>query len=275
MISPVLSVIIPAYNEAATIARVLNSVAAAPFDKQIIVVDDGSNDGTATALESWRRANNADVTVARHPVNRGKGRAIRTGLALARGEVVLVQDADLEYDPSDYPALLGPILDGTAEVVYGSRYLRRDTPRPCTPNRLCVRLLNLIIRACFGGRTTDSATGYKVFRTALLRRMDLRCERFEFCPEVTAKLCRLGLTIHEVPVRYTPRTRLEGKKIGWRDGVEAIATLIRWRIARFRPLDRVQTEETAGYASGRPSDDSRRPASTTCELASIIPDQIL
>lgn len=240
MSCPELTVIVPVFNEAATVAAVLDAVTAAAYEKQIVVVDDGSTDGTAGAIAAWvERTGGAgpgfEVQFARHPVNRGKGAAIRTGLALARGGVTLVQDADLEYDPADYPAVVGPILAGAADAVYGSRYLRPDGPLPWTVNRACVVLLNALVLGLYGRRLTDEATCYKAFRTDALRRMGLRCERFEFCPEVTAKACRMGLNLVEVPARYAPRTAAEGKKIRWRDGVEAVATLLRWRVAPFRP----------------------------------------
>jgi glycosyltransferase involved in cell wall biosynthesis len=235
MPAPTLSVIIPAYNEAATIAEVLDAVMSAPFAKQVIVVDDGSRDGTLEALRAWLVSGRGDVEVVCHPRNLGKGASIRTGLARCRGEVTLVQDADLEYDPGDYPKLVDPILRRDADAVYGSRYLEPSGPVLRSPHLLCVRFLNLMVRLLYGFRTTDEATCYKAFRTDLLRRMDLRCMRFEFCPEVTAKACLMGLEIREVPVRYRPRSYAQGKKIGWWDGIEAIATLLRWRFVRFRP----------------------------------------
>jgi dolichol-phosphate mannosyltransferase len=230
---PSLTVIIPAYNEAATIERLLDAVASTPYRKQVVVVDDGSTDATATLADCWNDRHRGDVEVVRHRVNRGKGAAIRTGLARARGEVVLVQDADLEYSPEDYPALIDPILSGEAEVVYGSRYLRPSGALPWTVNRICVVLLNFVVRIFYGRKLSDEATCYKAFRTELLRSMRLRCERFEFCPEVTAKACRMGVAILEVPVAYSPRSHVEGKKIRWWDGVEAFATLIRWRLSRL------------------------------------------
>lgn len=232
-----LTVIVPAYNEAATIEAILDAVAAAPCRKQVVVVDDGSTDQTAAAVERWIEGRGGEIELIRHRENRGKGAAIRTGLGRARGEVVLVQDADLEYDPGDFPSLIDPILSGRADVVFGSRYLRPARPLPWTANRLCVLLLNGIVRLLYRRKITDEATCYKALRTELLRRMDLKCERFEFCPEVTAKACLLGLSIMEVPVSYSPRTRRDGKKIRWWDGVEAIATLVRWRLSRFNPLD--------------------------------------
>jgi dolichol-phosphate mannosyltransferase len=235
MSDPILTVIIPAYNEVATIARLLDAVVAAPYAKQIVLVDDGSTDGTVDAVEGWGLRSEWPIEVVRHPVNRGKGAAIRSGLARARCDVTIVQDADLEYDPAEYSRLIEPILHGEADVVYGSRYLRPMGPLPWGPNRICVLLLNLMVRILYGRVLTDEATCYKAFRTELVRPMDLRCERFEFCPEVTAKLCRMGVRIHEVPITYTPRSQIEGKKIRWRDGVEAVVTLLRWRLAPFRP----------------------------------------
>ncbi len=227
---PLLTVIVPVYNEAPTIGRVLRAVLEGPYpDKEIIVVDDGSDDGTAAVLEEW--AGHGNILLLRHPHNRGKGAAVRTALARACGTFTLIQDADLEYDPRDYPRLLAPLLEGRADAVYGSRYLHPSPGRRPGGRlfRLGVGLLNLAAWLLYGARLTDEATGYKVFPTDALRAMDLHCEHFEFCPEVTAKACRLGLTIAEVPIGYAPRTAAEGKKIRWRDGWEALRTLWRWR----------------------------------------------
>lgn len=237
MDSPDLTVIIPVYNEAPTIAAVLEAVSSVPFAAQVVVVDDGSTDGSAQVIEAWVRCGGigAGRKFLRHPRNLGKGAAICTGLEHALGQVTLVQDADLEYDVADYPKIIGPILGGEADVVYGSRYLRPQNALPWTTNRACVHLLNGLVRLLYGLKVTDEATCYKAFRTSILRRMGLRCRRFEFCPEVTAKLGRMGLDIMEVPISYRPRSHGEGKKIRWTDGVEAISTLIYWRFARFRP----------------------------------------
>lgn len=227
-----ISVVVPVYNEKRTIDQLLRRLLAGPYpDKEIIVVDDGSSDGTAEILKKWRQV--PGVVVLRHEVNRGKGSAIRTGLALARGEVTIIQDADLEYDPNDMPLLVDKILDGEADVVYGSRYLAPAAPLPWTKFRLAVAFLNFLVRLLYGQRITDEATCYKAFRTSLLLAMDLKSERFEFCPEVTAKVCRLGHKIIEVPISYNPRTVEEGKKINWRDGWLAIWTLFKWRFARL------------------------------------------
>ena len=228
-----LTVIIPVFNEAQTIDQLLRSVLAAPYNKQLIVVDDGSTDGTTEILERWE--GHPQVELLAHSKNRGKGAAIRTGLEQARGRFTIVQDADLEYDPCDYPRLIEPLVSGQAQVVYGSRYLRSDRrgSRQWSLFRCGVAALNACVRVLYGARLSDEATCYKAFPTEVLRAMDLECERFEFCPEVTAKACRLGLKIVEVPVTYHARTVQQGKKIRWRDGWEALKTLWRWR--KWRP----------------------------------------
>jgi glycosyltransferase involved in cell wall biosynthesis len=228
-----LTVIIPVYNEAATIDELLHKVLAAPYQKQIVVVDDGSTDQTPLILEGWK--GHPQVELLRHPHNRGKGVAIRTALDDACGRFVIIQDADLEYDPQDYRCLIEPLLRGQAQVVYGSRYLQphKATRRSMRLFRFGVSVLNLCVRLLYGVRLTDEATCYKAFPTSLLRCLDLQCERFEFCPEVTAKVCRMGLKILEVPIHYNPRTVKAGKKIRWKDGLEAVATLWKWR--RWKP----------------------------------------
>jgi dolichol-phosphate mannosyltransferase len=258
-LEPLLTIVVPVYNEANTIDELLRRVVAAPcvrnnieqpsppaplptklrsvpgegskweFFKQVIVVDDGSTDGTGGAVEKWR--DNPQVELFSHAVNRGKGAAIRTGLAHARGRFIIVQDADLEYDPAEYPLLIEPLLSGKAQVVYGSRYLIR---KPLKINsvrwlRWGVSVLNFSVRLLYGARLTDEATCYKAFSTELLKKLDLQCERFEFCPEVTAKICRLGITIQEVPISYESRNVRAGKKLRWTDGVEALETLWKYR----------------------------------------------
>jgi hypothetical protein len=249
-----LTVIIPVYNEVGTINRLLNRVLAVTYPKQLILVDDGSTDGTSALLKTW--ANHPEVTLLQHPHNRGKGAAIRTGLAHARGRFTLVQDADLEYDPGDYPRLLAPLLQGKADIVYGSRYLQ---PSPYSrPRRRLFRygvsLLNVAVRMLYGMKLTDEATCYKVFATDVLRAMDLQCQRFEFCPEVTAKACRMGLTIAEEPIHYTPRGAAEGKKIRWTDGWEALVTLWKWR--HWQPANATIPIRSKD-ARSNPDDDAR------------------
>jgi hypothetical protein len=249
--APWLSVVIPVYNEERTVDALLRRVVTGPFphpDKEVIVVDDGSRDGTAAALERWRGC--PGVVLLRHPENRGKGAAVRTGLAHARGEVTLIQDADLEYDPADYPRVLAPLRAGWAEVVYGSRYLRPAAPLPWSKFRCAVWLLNQAVRLLYGQRLTDEATCYKALRTDLFRRLDLRAERFELCAEVTAKVCRLGVPIVEVPITYEPRSAREGKKIGWRDAGATLWALLRWRVCPLRGAGRAQAPESG--RAGRP-----------------------
>ena len=233
--SPILTILIPTYNEAATIELLLDLVLKSPIAKQVIVIDDGSTDGTSAILQRCVASSSGAITLLLQPRNEGKGAAIRAGLALATGVITLIQDADLEYDPANYPLLVDPILDGRADVVYGSRYLRPTQSLPWTANRCCVILLNWAVRILFGQRLTDEATCYKAVRTVLLRRLNLQASRFDFCPEVTAKVSMSGLKILEVPISYRPRSRHEGKKIRWWDGVEAFLTLIRWRLAGLKP----------------------------------------
>lgn len=224
-----LSVIIPVYNERATVAQVLEQVRAVGLAHEIIVVDDGSTDGTSDILASLA---DDHLRVIRHPHNRGKGAAVKTGLAHATGEVVLIQDADLEYDPADYPALLEPIASGRALVVYGSRLLKRDNPRGGFFFYLGGRTVTLVTNLLFGARLTDEPTCYKVFTRRLLAELDIQGEGFEWEPEVTAKILKRGVKIVEVPISYRPRPPAQGKKIRLRDGLMAIATLLRERLRR-------------------------------------------
>jgi dolichol-phosphate mannosyltransferase len=230
--TPWLSVIVPIYNEERTTDALLRRLQDGPYpDKEVIVVDDGSRDATPALLERW--AGEPGFVVLRHPYNRGKGAAVRTGLSRARGEVAIIQDADLEYDPAEFPRLIEVIRRGESAVVYGSRYARPDGALPWSKYRLAVCLLNGLVRLLYGRRLTDEATCYKAFRTDLLPRLRLRAERFEFCAELTAKLCRLGVPIVEVPISYRPRSLQEGKKIGWRDAWQTAWTLLKWRCLRL------------------------------------------
>jgi dolichol-phosphate mannosyltransferase len=225
MSEPLISVIVPIYNEEDTLQELLEWVRRAPFRKEIIVVDDGSTDKTPDIL-----AECSDIIALRHPQNRGKGAAIRTALQYATGDIVIIQDADLEYDPEEIPKVVEPIIKGEAQVVYGSRFFRGLPPDMPFPNKIANRILAWAVRVLFGYPLSDEATCYKAFRTELLRSMNLKCERFEFCPEVTAKTLKRGIPIHEVELtRYRPRRKAEGKKIRWTDGLEAIWTLLRYR----------------------------------------------
>lgn len=222
-----LSVIIPCYNERATIARVVDQVLAVRRADEIIVVDDGSTDGTREVLSQIAQNNN--VTVLYHPTNCGKGAAVRTGLAQATGDIILIQDADLEYDPRDYPALLQPIEEGRATVVYGSRFLGGPRRAMLFWHTVGNRLLTLITNILYDTILTDMETGYKVFRADVIKNLPLRSRRFEFEPEVTAKVLKRGHRIYEVPITYTGREYTEGKKITWKDGPIAAWTLIKYR----------------------------------------------
>src|SRR5579871_6701097 len=222
------SVIVPVFNEVDHIDELLQAIHASPVKKEVIIVDDGSTDGTREKLRAMPLSD--DVTVVFHEKNCGKGAAIRTALEYARAEYVLIQDSDLEYDPQDYPALLRPLRDGRANVVYG---VRPDRPERGLRFFLGAKFLTHLTNFLYGTRIHDEATCYKVFRRSLLAQMTLQCQRFEFCPEVTAKVCRLGERIEEVPISYRPRSAVEGKKIRHSDGWLAIWTLIRYRLARM------------------------------------------
>jgi glycosyltransferase involved in cell wall biosynthesis len=224
----VLSVIVPVYNEESTIGDVIERVSAAlpGVSKEIIVVDDGSSDGTGLILESKR-----DIVRHLHysRVNFGKGAAIRVGLTYASGTFVIIQDADLELDPDEYRWMFAPLLDGECDVVYGSRFLEKN-PRIPRKTRIANYFLTTLTNVLFGSRLTDMETAYKAFRREVVISLPLRCNRFEFEPEVTAKLLKRGHRIREVPVSYNPRTVSEGKKIRWSDGIAAVLTLIRCRL---------------------------------------------
>jgi dolichol-phosphate mannosyltransferase len=230
-----LSVLVPAYNERPIIDGVLRAIVDGPYPgKEIIVVDDGSNDGTAAVLQEW--AERGDIRLLRHPCNLGKGAAERTALGQARGAIAIVQDADLEYDPADWPRLVEPIRRGQAAIVYGSRYLRPARPVSWNKFRLAVWLFGLLVRLLYGRRLSDEATCYKAMPTDLFRALDLRANRFELCAEITAKVCRWRLPLVEVPISYHPRTVQQGKKIGWRDAWSTAWTLLRWRFRHLSPL---------------------------------------
>ncbi len=222
---PLITVIVPVYNERETIRELLQRLREAPFRKQVIVVDDCSNDGTSEIL-----AQEPDILHLRLPQNVGKGAAIRHALPYAEGEITIIQDADLEYDPNEIPRVVEPIINGETEVAYGCRFTRGLPREMPFPNKVANLLLAWAVRILFGYPLRDEATCYKAFRTELLRSMNLQCQRFEFCPEVTAKSLKRGHKIVEVPIEnYRPRTKKEGKKIRWTDGLEAIRTLIRYR----------------------------------------------
>lgn len=221
-----MSIIIPIFNEVELLPIVLAAVRALPVRKELILVDDCSSDGTISILKREEAA--ADTRVFYHSENRGKGAAIVTGLKAAAGDVVIVQDADMEYDPRDILKVVEPIFNGATQVSYGSRF-KGEVIGMKLPNRIANWLLAWMVSLLYGQRITDEATAYKAFRREIIQGIDLKCSRFEFCPEVTAKILRQGIRITEVPVVYRARTFDEGKKIGYRDFFSAVWTLVKYR----------------------------------------------
>ena len=224
-----LSVILPVYNEEPTVRQSIERTLGLPLDLEVVVVNDGSTDGTQRTLESMDGRPRLRIVHAEK--NGGKGTAIRIGLQHVAGDIVIIQDADLEYDCNEYSNMLVPFQDPETRVVYGSRFLGRIEQMRLI-NRVANRFFTWFANVLFRGNITDEATCYKAFRTDLIKDLDLRCRRFEFCPEVTAKVLRRHIPIKEVPITYKARTHEEGKKIGWRDGWMVIYTLLRYRFFR-------------------------------------------
>jgi glycosyltransferase involved in cell wall biosynthesis len=238
-----LSVIVPAYNEVETIAEILRRVravdlavsigfgpedgTAVELEREIVVVDDGSSDGTQEILQGMN--GDPDLTIVVHGENRGKGAAVRTGLDHASGDVMLIQDADLEYDPRDYPSMLQPILEGRSQVVYGSRFRGGPTKAMFFWHMVGNRFLTLVTNVLYDSILSDMETCYKVFTREVAEQLDLRASGWGFDPEITAQILKLGYRIYEVPITYTGREFNEGKKIGWRDGVTVLWTLLKYR----------------------------------------------
>jgi glycosyltransferase involved in cell wall biosynthesis len=239
------SVVIPCYNEKETIEEIVASVQAAPVSElEVIVVDDASSDGTTALLKEKIEAKVDKVIY--HDLNRGKGAALRSGFALATGDIVIVQDADLEYSPEDYPALLEPILSGKADVVFGSRFMGGR------PHRVVYfwhmignKFLTLLSNMCTNVNLTDMETGYKAFCATIVKALDLRENRFGFEPEITAKVARAGCRIYEVGISYAGRTYEEGKKITWKDGFRAIYAIIKYNLLPARARPPMLTRRTA------------------------------
>jgi glycosyltransferase involved in cell wall biosynthesis len=226
-----LSVVIPVYNEANTLLHLIERVQRSPVEKEIIVVDDCSTDGTADLLK--RMSLEPNVRTIFHRVNQGKGAALRTGFAEATGEMVIVQDADLEYDPQEYPKLTKPIIDGLADVVYGSRFAGGETHRVLYFwHSIGNHLLTLCSNAFTNLNLTDMETCYKVFRREVLQRIVVEENRFGFEPEITAKVAKLRVRVFEVGISYAGRTYEEGKKIGWKDGVRALWCIVKYNLFR-------------------------------------------
>jgi len=227
-----LGVIIPAYNEAGTIAKVLETVLAQPLVREVVVVDDASRDGTWEALQPPARAD-ARIRLLQHPVNRGKGAALRTGFATATAPIIVVQDADLEYDPADYATLAGPILAGKADAVFGSRFAGSGAHRVLyfwhyVGNKTLTLLSNMATNL----NLTDMESGYKMFRREEMLKIQIEEDRFGFEPEIVAKVSRMGMRIYEVPIAYYGQTYSEGKKIGWRDGFSALRCIVKYNFLR-------------------------------------------
>ena len=232
-----LSVVVPVFNEAGTVEEVLRRVQNVPFPKEIVVVEDGSTDGTREILSRLEAAarqatgSQNDLKIIFQPYNRGKGAAVRAGLERVTGDVVIIQDADLEYDPEDYAKLLDPILTNKADVVYGTRFAGGGPHRVLFFwHSLGNRLLTLISNTLTNLNLSDMEVGYKVFRSEVLKRIELKSDRFGFEPEFTLKVARGGWRVYEVPISYHGRDYSEGKKIGWKDGVSAIYTIIKYRL---------------------------------------------
>jgi len=228
---PTLSVVIPVFNERQTILEIVERVRNAPYEKEIIIVDDASTDGTGGILDELAEA--SDITLFRHEKNRGKGAAFRTGVRVASGDVTIIQDADLEYDPVDYPKILDPILSSKADVVYGSRFVGGESHRVFYFwHSVGNKVLTLLSNALTGLNLTDMETCYKAFKTEIIKSIDLKEDRFGFEPEITAKLARKRLRIYEVGISYSGRTYDEGKKIGWKDGMQAIWCILKYNLTR-------------------------------------------
>lgn len=223
----ILSVIVPVYNEMRTIEELLRRVKIVDIAKEVIIVDDGSTDGTRDYLRSME--SEKDFKVFYQAKNMGKGAAIRKAISHVSGDIVIIQDADLEYDPQDYHEVIAPIVKGRSSVVYGSRYIKPGNDLPFTQYKMGVLVLTAMANFLYGAGITDEATCYKAFKADVLKSLPLRCKRFEFCPEVTAKVRKRGYRIEEVPISYHYRTVKEGKKISWKDGLEAVLALIKYR----------------------------------------------
>lgn len=241
-----LSVIMPVYNERATLEEIVRRVQAVDLtvnvdgtnrlldgpvtlERELVIVDDGSTDGTRAILDKWRDNPPPGMTIIYHEHNRGKGAALRTGFQHATGDILVIQDADLEYDPRDYLKLLGPLLEGRAPVVYGSRFLGGPRAAMSLSHTLGNKFLTLFTNLLYGTSLSDMETCYKCFRRDVIAGMTLRSRAFEIEPEITAKILKRGYTIFEVPISYNGRSFHEGKKLGWRDGFSAVRTLLKYR----------------------------------------------
>lgn len=241
-----LSIVMPVYNERATLAEIVSQVRAVDltvdpegknplirgpivFEREIVIVDDGSTDGTRDILSGWMQKPSPDLRIIFHAVNGGKGAALRTGFEQATGDIIVIQDADLEYDPRDYLKLLEPILEGRSPVVYGSRFSGGPRAAMSLAHTMGNQMLTVITNVLYGTSLSDMETCYKCFRSDVIAGVPLRSRRFEIEPELTAKILKRGYTVFEVPISYNGRAFHEGKKITWRDGFTAVRTLIKYR----------------------------------------------
>jgi glycosyltransferase involved in cell wall biosynthesis len=253
---PLLSIVVPAYNEEATLPEIVSRLLALPEAGEIVIVDDCSTDGTR-AIADRMAAENPRIKVAHHPVNAGKTEALKTGFELTTGQIVIVQDADLEYDPAEIGEVIAPILQGHADVVYGSRFLVRKASRVLYfYHYIANKGLTLLSNLCTNVNMTDVETCYKAFRGEIIRNMTITSDGFGFEIEVTAKVAKLGVAIYEVPISYHGRTYEEGKKIGWKDGIAALWYIVRFNFfcsleASFRRLPQAGSAQRAARRKGR------------------------
>ena len=224
------SVVVPVFNEAKTIEKVHRSIQSTGIASEIIYINDGSSDESANILEQI--ASSSSIVVINHPVNRGKGSAIRSGVKIATGDVIILQDADLEYDPAEYPKLLAPFKKGSHNIVYGARFLQRTSQPFYLPHYLANRILTALTNILFGSHLNDMETGYKVFKRSIFFDLNITAKRFEFEPEFTAKVLRKGYQITEVPISFNPRNYEQGKKIKFKDAIQAVFTLLKIRIQK-------------------------------------------
>lgn len=227
-----LSIIIPVYNEENTIASVLNKIEQIDLGvkKEVLIIDDGSKDNSAQIIKKYIK-NKKNFFRLISKKNEGKGSAIRAGIKLAKGDIITIQDADLEYNPSDYRYLIKPILDGKEKVVYGSRFLKKHNPL-YKIYFLGNKFLTFLTKILYNSKITDMETCYKVFRADVIKKINLTANRFDIEPEITAKILKQGIKIKEIPISYAPRTIKEGKKINWKDGLQAIYTLFYWKFKK-------------------------------------------
>jgi len=227
---PVLSVVMPVYNEAATIAKAIETVLGQPLVAELVIVNDGSNDGTSELLTSLQ-SSDSRIVLQRHETNRGKGAAVRTGVGVAHAPFILIQDADLEYDPAEYPKLLQPLVDGRADVVFGSRFVGSE------PHRVLYfwhfvghRFLTMLSNALTNLNLTDIESGLKAFKREIIEKIEIKEQRFGIEPELTAKVARLGVRVYEVAISYNGRTYQEGKKVTWQDGLDAVRCILQYNL---------------------------------------------